>query len=79
MHQAPNFAQVRFDQTYITSTEIMKQLGISRSGLLAARKAGKLPNPIYIAGQIFIWERASITEYLNAWRMVRHARGGVSA
>jgi hypothetical protein len=71
-------AQLRFNRTYITSTEIMQNLQISRMALGYARKTGKLPGAIEVNdGMLFIWERAPIEPYLNAWKIVLDARRSV--
>jgi hypothetical protein len=70
-------AQTRFDRVYVTSAQIMKELGISRPALSYARKTGKLPGGISLNdGQLFIWERSVIDPYLKAWKMVLDARRG---
>ena len=75
----PNEAQRKFNETYISTTEIIEKLGLSRTSLHIARTTGKLPDPICIHGQIYVWERAKITAYLDAWSMILNARRGVSA
>jgi hypothetical protein len=73
-------AQKNFDDTYITSAQIMRDLRVSRAGLLYARKRGLLPNPIVVNhGQLFIWERATVTPHLEAWQRILNARRGVRA
>ncbi len=69
-------AQREFDERYITSTEITETLNVSRSTILHARRAGKLPEPIFVKGQIFIWERNTVESYLSAWKTVLDARRG---
>lgn len=69
-------AQQEFDQKYITSSEIMKSLGVTRTTILTARRTGRLPNPIDIQGQIFIWEREKLKPYLDAWKIVLNVRRG---
>lgn len=71
--------QQTFDAKYITATEIMETLGIARSTLLVARRNGKLPNPILIAGQIYIWERDKVRDYLAAWKLMLDTRRGWTA
>lgn len=73
-------AQKNFDNTYITSTQIMRDLSVSRAGLLYARQRGLLPDPIVVNdGQLFIWERATVTPYLDAWRVILNVRRGAQA
>ena len=79
MSKPLNAAQEEFNERYITSTEIMQTLGITRTAMLAARRSAKLPDPIDIHGKIFIWERAPLQPYLAAWKMVLEVRRGATA
>lgn len=75
MSKPNNFAQIRFNNAYITSTEIMQYLGVSRTTMLMARRSGKLPEPIFLAGQLYIWERTpALTQFLAAWLAVNTNR-----
>lgn len=74
-----NDAQREFDERYITSSEIMEMLDVSRTTIHSARTTGKLPDPIYIRDQIYIWERATVMPYLDAWKIILDARRGASA
>jgi len=74
-----NDAQREFDERYITSSEIMDTLGVTRTTILLARRTGKLPDPIDIQGKIFIWERDKVKDYLAAWKVVLDARRGAQA
>lgn len=68
-------AQHRFDSTYITSVEICRDLGVSRSAVLNARRRKLLPDPVVVCGTaIFIWERATAKPYLDAWRVILGVR-----
>lgn len=50
--------QTQFDEQYITSAEITKDLGISRAGFLYGRRNGKLPEPIIAnEGRLLMWPR----------------------
>ena len=69
-----NTAQEEFDKRYITSSEITRTLNISRSTLMDARRRGKLPNAIFVQGQIYIWRREDVERYLSAWSTVLDAR-----
>ncbi len=70
-------AQEAFDKTYITAAQIMKDLGLTRGGLLYARKSGKLPDPIVVNdGRLLIWERSTVSQYLDAWNTILKARRG---
>lgn len=60
-------SQERFDQQYITSTEICKTLLIARSMLLHARLQKKIPEPIVVNdGQIMLWERKDAQPFIDA-------------
>lgn len=74
-----NEVQKKFDEQYITSSEIMQTLNVTRTSILSARRTKKLPDPIDIQGKIFIWERDKVTPYLNAWKIILDARRGVAA
>ena len=80
--KSPGFFQTpqeKFDEMYITATEICREMGVSRAGILYARKKGYLPQPISINNdQIYIWERAPLQEYLNAWRIILNTKRGVA-
>lgn len=68
-------AQKAFDERYITSAEIQRDLAVSRTSILNARRRGLLPEPIVINGnQIFIWERVTVMEGLHAWRHILGVR-----
>lgn len=68
MEPAQFIAQERFDQTYITSSEVGKRLGVTRPAIHFRRKAGLLPNAIAVQdNQLFIWERDSIEKHLKQW------------
>jgi len=74
-----NHAQERFNETYITSTEIMRSLGISRATLLNARRTGRLPEAIVVnEGQLYMWERNTISDYLQAWKTILVCRRGAN-
>ena len=62
-------AQKRFNETYITSREICKDLQVTRMSLSNAHKTGKIPEPIIIDDTImFIWERETIKPALEKWK-----------
>ena len=72
-------AQTRFDEMYITSAEIQRDMNVSRSTLLNARKRGLLPDPIVVNdGQLFIWERNSVKDNISAWKVILGIRRGNS-
>jgi len=72
-------AQRDFDEKYITSSEVCQQMGITRTGLIHARRAGRLPDPITVTagGQVvlMLWERAELAPVLLCWSIERAARG----
>ena len=64
-------AQSEFDRTYITASEVMQKVKISRAGLLYARRSGRLPQPIVVnGGRLLIWLREEMLEPIN------HLKGG---
>lgn len=70
-------AQQRFDELYITSTEIGEELNVPRPTVLYARRRGLLPNSVAINDkQIYIWERAFIRPYIDAWKLTLASRRG---
>lgn len=73
-------AQKEFDNKYITSSEICNTLNVCRTTLLQARRSGRLPDGISVGdGQLYIWERAVIKEYLDAWKLLLDVRRGKAA
>ena len=78
---APVSAQQKFDETYISSSEICRQLGVSRAAIVNARRRGLLPDPIVVNDiQLYLWERETVQPYLEAWHfMLRSRRGELSA
>ena len=68
-------AQELFDKTYITASEMMRYLNISRAGFLYGRRAGKVPEPICLNdGRLFVWERAKVKDQLEIWKNAVTAR-----
>lgn len=75
--QKKRTAQQRFDETYITSTDLQRELGVSRAAVLYARKRGTLPEPVVVNdGQLTMWERDTLKPYLDAWVADLNARRG---
>lgn len=73
----PNLAQQRFDRTYITATEISREMGVSRPAVLRAKQRGFLPDPIHVGDQhVTIWEREAVQPALDAWKRVLSCRKG---
>lgn len=76
-HQRQNDSQKRFDDLYITSTEIQKRMKVERSSILGARRRGLLPDPVRVAGVgAFIWEREPLETYLKSWEISLASRRG---
>ena len=75
-----NPAQEKFDSTYITSSALMQEMGVSRTGLLYARRRGLLPGAIVVNdGQLFLWEREPLQKYIDAWKLILDVRRGAAA
>lgn len=71
--------QERFNALYISSSEIERLLGVSRTAVLYARKHNILPEPIRIPGRNgFLWERDSVAPHLHAWRRSLEAKGRIA-
>lgn len=61
-------AQRRFDEHYISSTDICQRLGVSRVQLFSRRKKGELPGGVVVNGaQITLWEREGIEPHIQEW------------
>lgn len=73
-------AEERFSETYITSSEIIARLNITRSSIMYGKRKGFLPDAIEIGGtQTCLWERKTIEPYLAAWEhmlKIRRANHG---
>ena len=74
-------AQEEFDRTYITSTEICAELGVTRSTVLSGNKRGLLPEPIRInrpaqGAHIVLWKRETVRPFLAAWKIALQSRRG---
>lgn len=66
-----------FDEKYITSSEIQKELKVNRSAILYARRRGMLPEPIVVRGsRSFIWDREKAKPFLEAWKLSLASRRG---
>lgn len=76
--ETQNPAQLEFDRKYITASEIMKRLGLTRPVLSYARSTNKLPTPIILnEGRLFVWERDTIEPILQAWQASLNLRRGI--
>lgn len=68
-------AQQRFDRVYITSSELCRTLRVTRPAIMQARRRRLLPDPIAVNGaSLYVWERAHLQPYVDAWRIVLNAR-----
>lgn len=77
MDAPPNPAQQRFNETYITATEVSLEMEVSRPSVLYAKKRGLLPEAIHVGDQhVCIWEREAIRPALEAWKRMLAARKG---
>lgn len=75
--EAVRSAQKRFDETYISSSEICRTLSISRAAIVNARRRGLLPDPVVVNDiQLYLWERSTVKPYLDAWTIMLGARRG---
>lgn len=70
----------RFNDTYITSTELQREMNVTRAALLYARRRGTLPEPIVVNdGQLTMWERSIVEPYLREWKYMLAIRRGQPA
>jgi hypothetical protein len=66
-------AQEEFDAKYITSTEICRELNVTRASVVNARNRGVLPEPVRINRpngdpHIMIWLREEAEPLIAVWR-----------
>jgi hypothetical protein len=71
--------QEEFDAKYITSTEICRDLDVTRASVTNARDRGALPEPVRINRangdpHIMIWLRAEAEPHIAAWRLELQAK-----
>lgn len=72
---APETAQQRFERNYITASEIYRSHGVTRAGLMGARRRGLLPDAVLVDGGMCIWERTEgILRALEAWKLMLDVR-----
>jgi len=71
-------AQEEFDKLYITSSEIVRRLNITRGAIPKARSKGMLPDAILVDRKLMIWKRDKIEPYIKAWKKKREERIGVA-
>ena len=71
----PLNAQQRFDQHYMTSSEVAQEVGVNRTTVLQARRKGYLPEPIVVNdGQVILFERHVVRPFIDAWKVLLTAR-----
>lgn len=70
-------AQETFNKTYVTSTEIGRRLGVTRSAVIQARQKGLLPDPIFVENHLVLWERDKVEPHVREWDKRRKERAGV--
>ncbi len=63
---------VQFREQYVTSGEIQRRVGISRSALTQAVQAGKFPAPMDLEERLHIWSRAEVEGNIVAWAKARN-------
>ena len=74
-----NSAQEKFDREYVTSTEIVKELDITRAALCNAVSRDLLPNPIKInGGQMTVFERDKVSPYVEAWKTILQVKRAIT-
>lgn len=74
-----NPAQTKFDEMYITADEIARDANVSRVSVTKARARNLLPNPILVGEYMYVWERASVKPFVDAWKTILNARRGNAA
>lgn len=74
-NSAPETAQQRFERNYITASQIYRSHGVTRAGLMGARRRGLLPDAVLVDGGMCIWERTpQVLEALAAWKLMLDVR-----
>lgn len=69
-------AQQRFNDKYITATEVAEFVGVSRVSVLRAKQRGLLPDAIHVGdNHVCIWERSPVMPYVDAWKKAIDVRG----
>lgn len=66
-----------FDETYITSWEIQRELSVTRAVIIYAKNRGMLPKPVIVPGSgAFLWDRKKARPRLDAWKLSLKSRRG---
>lgn len=59
----------RFHGLYVTSSAVAAELQVTRTAIAQARADGRLPDSIPVeGGRFYLWERATIEPYIQAWK-----------
>lgn len=66
--------QEEFDNTYISSLEILAELKLNRSTLVQAHRRGELPKGIKVSRpdgvpHIIFWRRSQVEPIIEAWKV----------
>lgn len=66
-------AQQEFDAKYVSSTELCRDLGVTRASIVNARRRGVLPEPVQVnrpdgSPHVMLWLREAIAPHLEKWR-----------
>lgn len=74
-------AQEEFDAKYVSSTELCRDLGVSRMAVMKARGRGALPEPVRVtrpdgSSHIMLWDRKELEPHLAKWRAELEGRTG---
>lgn len=67
-------AQEEFDAKYISSTEICRDLDVTRASIVNARARGALPEPVQVKRangdpHIMLWLREEAAPFIESWRL----------
>jgi hypothetical protein len=66
--------QKRFDDQYISGSEIRKRLKVAACTLTLAHQRGLLPEPIKVGDAMHVWERTAVEPMLAAWEISLKSR-----
>lgn len=59
--------QAKFDEMYISASEIEERLKVNRCSITFAHQRGSLPQPIVVGDRTNIWLRAEAEPFIRAW------------
>lgn len=60
-------------EMYLTGSDICKEMQVSRTALLYARRRYKWPEPQRM-GSLHVWERSVVTPFIDEWKKDRLAK-----